>query len=91
LRGFLDLVAERTGEDAAESREGEAPVEGDDLDAVRLMTIHRAKGLEFPVVCVADLGREPPGGNDDIVRLGRDGRAGVRVTVPGASRGRPAL
>ena len=37
----------------------EAPVEGEALDAVRLMTIHRAKGLEFEVVCVADLGRGP--------------------------------
>ncbi len=44
----------------AESRESEAPVEGEALDAVRLMTIHRAKGLEFEIVCVADLGRGPP-------------------------------
>ena len=40
-----------------EAREGEAALESEGLDAVRLMTIHRAKGLEFPVVCVADLGR----------------------------------
>ena len=39
--------------------ESEAPVEGEALDAVRLMTIHRAKGLEFEIVCVADLGRGP--------------------------------
>ena len=46
--------------DLAEAREGEAALESDGLDAVRLMTIHRAKGLEFPVVCVADLGRQGP-------------------------------
>ena len=32
-------------------------MEEEGLDAVRLMTIHRAKGLEFHTVCVADLGR----------------------------------
>jgi len=28
--------------------------------AVRVMTVHAAKGLEFPVVAVADLGHQPP-------------------------------
>ena len=54
LRGFLAYAA---AQDLAEAREGEAALESEGLDAVRLMTIHRAKGLEFPVVCVADLGR----------------------------------
>jgi ATP-dependent exoDNAse (exonuclease V) beta subunit len=54
LRGFL---AYAVGQDLGPAREGEAPLESEGLDAMRLMTIHRAKGLEFPVVCVADLGR----------------------------------
>ena len=58
LRGFLADAAAR---DLAEAREGEAALESEGLDAVRLMTIHRAKGLEFPVVCVADLGRQGGG------------------------------
>ena len=58
LRGFLAYAATR---DLAAAREGEAPLESEGLDAVRLMTIHRAKGLEFPVVCVADLGRQGGG------------------------------
>ena len=57
LRGFLDHVAHRRAH--AESSEPHAPT-GSEPDAVRLMTIHAAKGLEFPVVCLADLGR---GGN----------------------------
>jgi ATP-dependent exoDNAse (exonuclease V) beta subunit len=95
LRGFVDLVgrlvAAATDPRASEDRESEAPVEGDALGAVRLMTIHRAKGLEFPVVCVADLGRESPSAGRDIVRVGRDGRVGIRLKALDGSRPRGAL
>lgn len=92
LGGFLDLVWARSGggEGIAESRESEAPVEGEALNAVRLMTIHRAKGLEFPVVCVADLGRGPIY-RGDLIRVGRDGRLGLRLAEPGTARKEPAL
>ena len=65
LRGFVEFVGERAAGRSADSRESEAPVEGEGLDAIRLMTIHRAKGLEFEIVCVADLGRSirPPRGS----------------------------
>ncbi len=36
---------------------GEAGVEDGQSDAVRMMTIHKSKGLEFPVVFVAGLGK----------------------------------
>ncbi|MDO4476167.1 MAG: UvrD-helicase domain-containing protein [Lachnospiraceae bacterium] len=35
----------------------EASVTGEDEDAVRIMTIHKSKGLEFPVVFVSGLGK----------------------------------
>ena len=47
---------------AREAREGEAPGSAPESGAVQLMSIHAAKGLEFPVVCVADLGRSKRGG-----------------------------
>ncbi|MDQ6749295.1 MAG: UvrD-helicase domain-containing protein [Actinomycetota bacterium] len=91
LRGFLRLV-DRLAEDrwggpvegeAPVQSESDGPVDASALDAVRIMTIHRAKGLEFPVVCVADLGRTPPPAADVVV-LSDDGRLGVRLrTVEG--------
>ncbi|HEX9372512.1 MAG TPA: UvrD-helicase domain-containing protein [Roseiflexaceae bacterium] len=41
-----------------EAREGEAPLEGG--GAVRLMTVHRSKGLEFPIVVLPDMARGAP-------------------------------
>ena len=75
LRGFIDAIAER---DVLQEREGEAPLEAETLDAVRLMTIHRAKGLEFPVVAVGDLGKV--GREDDgRLRISADGTTGMRL------------
>jgi ATP-dependent exoDNAse (exonuclease V) beta subunit len=91
LRGFLEVVEGRSREGGPSgSRESEAPVEGEALDAVRLMTIHRAKGLEFEIVCVADLGRGPRW-RADLMRVGRDGRFGVRLSQPGTGRRESAL
>ncbi|HTU84741.1 MAG TPA: 3'-5' exonuclease, partial [Solirubrobacteraceae bacterium] len=90
LRGFLDFVARRARSGAGEARESEAPVEGEALDAVRLMTIHRAKGLEFEVVCVADLGRGPRW-RAELIRIGRDGRFGLRLAEPGTGKRESAL
>ncbi len=90
LRGFLELVAMREAGRVTDVHESEAPVEGEALDAVRLMTIHRAKGLEFPVVAVADLGREP-WRRGDLLRVGSDGRIGLRLARPGTGKPLPAL
>jgi ATP-dependent exoDNAse (exonuclease V) beta subunit len=51
FRGFVEeLATQAEKEDASE-----APVLEEDSDGVRLMTVHGAKGLEFPVVILADL------------------------------------
>jgi ATP-dependent helicase/nuclease subunit A len=69
LRGFLDFLEESAGGPA---REGEAATEAEQHDGVRVMTVHAAKGLEFPVVAVADLGRHlMAGGRPPAVRIDR--------------------
>jgi ATP-dependent exoDNAse (exonuclease V) beta subunit len=85
LRGFLELVRSRAGEGGGDPHDSEAPVESEALDAVRIMTIHRAKGLEFEIVCVADLGRGP-WAFVPLIRVGRDGRLGLRLSRPGSER-----
>jgi ATP-dependent exoDNAse (exonuclease V) beta subunit len=50
FRGFVEQL-----EDEAVARQaGEAPILEEGSDGVRIMTVHRAKGLEFPVVVLAD-------------------------------------
>ncbi|MGI8750287.1 MAG: UvrD-helicase domain-containing protein [Thermoleophilaceae bacterium] len=81
VRGFIDFVAER---DLVQEREGQAALDAEDLDAVKLMTVHRAKGLEFPLVCVADLGKL--GREDDsALRVSEDGETGLRLASMGGA------
>ncbi len=58
--------------DAERAEEGEAPIVEDGTDGVRIMTVHRAKGLEFPVVILADptarLARDEPDRHVDAAR-----------------------
>ena len=51
FRGFVDEL--RAAAEAAQA--AEAPILEEDSDGVRMMTVHKAKGLEFPVVILADL------------------------------------
>lgn len=85
LRGFVNFVSMRASGGRLDAKESEAPVEGEALDAVRLMTIHRAKGLEFKVVVVADLGREPFRGRE-LIRIGAEGELGLRLARPGTGK-----
>jgi ATP-dependent helicase/nuclease subunit A len=51
FRAFVEQLEE----DAARGRSPEAPILEEGGDGVRIMTAHRAKGLEFPVVVLADV------------------------------------
>ena len=65
VREFLEYIA--TMRDVG-AREGEAASEAE--GSVRLMTIHKAKGLEFPIVILADAARRPNPGREIAFRLG---------------------
>ena len=51
FRGFVEELRLA----AASAQAAEAPILEEGSDGVRMMTVHKAKGLEFPVVILADL------------------------------------
>ena len=75
FRGFVEELREAAGREQAP----EAPILEEGSDGVRLMTVHKAKGLEFPVVILADitakLRREEAGRYLDVDA----GRCAVRI------------
>ena len=79
LRQYLGWIRQQTAEG---SRVAEAVLPETDDDAVRIMTVHASKGLEFPVTIVSGMSTQPsaqragaevvwPPGQDCIIRVGR--------------------
>jgi ATP-dependent exoDNAse (exonuclease V) beta subunit len=89
LAAFVRFVHDQ---EALGAKQLEALAEEEGADAVRLLTIHGAKGLEFKVVVVADAGRDTggPRGGDEIVALS-DGRFGFRMIHPTRGDRRPVF
>jgi ATP-dependent helicase/nuclease subunit A len=77
LHRFLRFIEslEEAGEDLRA-----APPLGEARDAVRIVSIHRAKGLEFPVVFLADLGHRF-NFSDARSRIVFDRRSGIGMRV----------
>jgi len=89
IAGFVRFVRDQ---DALGAKELEAVAEEEGGSAVRLLTIHAAKGLEYKVVIVADAGRDigGPRSPDEIVALS-DGRFGFRMVHPTRGRREPVF
>jgi ATP-dependent helicase/nuclease subunit A len=75
IRDFVHYVEEF---EAIGGREGEGQMD-ESANVVRLMTIHQAKGLEFPIVIIPDLHREP---NRREFAFILDRHKGMTVRVP---------
>jgi ATP-dependent helicase/nuclease subunit A len=86
IAGFVDVIRDQEAVGAAQL---EAVSEEEGADAVRLLTIHAAKGLEFKVVIVADAGRDTAGGpSADEILVRADGSFGFRVIDPTSGKRR---
>jgi ATP-dependent helicase/nuclease subunit A len=75
FRAFVRWLAERSEEEAEEAEA--ATVESCD-DFVRLLTIHKAKGLEFPMVILADLAGKRSRGETFVIDR-RSGEIAIRI------------
>ncbi len=75
IRDFVHFVEEF---EAIGGREGEGQMD-ESANVVRLMTIHQAKGLEFPVVIIPDLHRDPKRGETAFII---DRHKGMTVRIP---------
>ncbi len=88
LADFVDRLRDAV---ADETHEPLAATHPESADVIRLMSIHQAKGLEFPVVFVADMDRPL---NSQLPPARFDPELGPLVSLPekfGEKRGHPAL
>ena len=88
LSDFVDNLGEAVQE---ETREAVAATHSESSDVVQLMSIHQSKGLEFPVVIVADMDRNE---KHHAPAAHCDSELGPLLTLPdkfGVARGYPAL
>lgn len=76
LADFVDRLQESVGE---ETKEALAATHPESSDVIRLMSIHQSKGLEFPVVVVADMDRR---GNEQPPPARFDPDLGPLVSLP---------
>ncbi|MDY7080695.1 MAG: UvrD-helicase domain-containing protein [Chloroflexota bacterium] len=83
VREFEEYV--RTLRDVG-ARESEAPTEAG--SAVQLMTVHKAKGLEFPITVIADAAHSGRGRSADVLL---DDQLGVMVNLQDDDGRRPAM
>ncbi|MBI5759582.1 MAG: UvrD-helicase domain-containing protein [Planctomycetales bacterium] len=78
--GLSEFVGRLEDAMADEAKEELAAIHPEASNVVRLMSIHQSKGLEFPIVIVADMDRKDDAGNTSRVRF--DSELGPLVNVP---------
>ncbi len=88
LNRFLAYIAELEGMGILE---GEAPTEAELGNVVRLMTIHRSKGLEFPVVIIPELDRQFNFRNHGNLVFHKQSGLGMNIPLEGEATAEPSL
>ena len=78
--GLIQFLAYLDDIGKTEIREGDALELSHDRDAVTIMTIHQSKGLEFPVVAIADAGRSSASKSEGTVGRHRSLGIALRTT-----------
>jgi len=76
LRNFVDWIERQAQENA---RMVEVPVPETDEDAIRIMTIHASKGLEFPITILSGLGSSKTSRSDTTYFDRNSGAVEVRI------------
>ena len=80
LKEFIAEVVRSMGDESL--KEGESPLADEQFDAVRILSIHKAKGLEYGTVFLADMGgmTHRGGGGKTTCRVDwGSGRVGLRL------------
>ena len=75
--GFRRFARWFRDQEVRAAEESESPLVEEDEDAVRLLTVHKAKGLQFPVVILANLVQARRSGSRIVV--GPGGRLAFRI------------
>lgn len=76
IRDFIDMIERAAIDDA---KEAEASLVEEEADVVTVMTVHKSKGLEFPVVIVPELNRGTGSWNTPIFEFAAD--MGIAVPI----------
>ncbi len=74
LEDFIDYV-----EEIKLKNESEATIESEESDVVKLLTIHKSKGLEFPVVVIPEMARDSGGPLPNIL-FNKDLGLGIKIS-----------
>lgn len=88
LRAFVRYIEEIGSQNI---REGEAVLQPEGAGAVTLMSIHKSKGLEFPVVVVPDMSQGRTGNKKDFAFVHRGLGMAMKVTDSMGELVTPAL